>query len=242
MTKIALDTNIWIYLTKETFYELWLKLKKGKEDGDFEIIINDIILKEWARNKATTINKLVEIIKADYKAALNLSRYFSGEEKEKFTQAVSFYKDENNRIKKAEEKVQEIESFMNTCTCINVTKQQKLFISELAIEKHPPFQNNKNNFNDSLIIRNIAEYVKSEFPFQYDLIYISNNPDDFTDKKTGEIYPELLKGLEHVRIKSVTELGEALKLAPELIEDFDAWLDAELDNQAMYELDIMRGK
>lgn len=242
MTKIALDTNIWIYLTKDTFYELWVKLKQGKEDGDFEIIVNDVIWKEWIRNKTTTIRTLTENIKNEYKNALNLSRYLSGEEKEKFIQTLSFYKDESNRIKKAEERVQEIESFMNTCTCIHVTEEQKLFVSDLAIEKHPPFQNNKNNFNDSLIIRNIAEYVKSEFLFQYDLIYISNNPDDFTNKKTGEIYSELLEGLEYVRIKSVTELGEAFKLAPECVEDFDAWLEMELDNQAMYELDIMRGK
>lgn len=40
----------------------------------------------------------------------------------------------------------------------------------------------------------------------------------------------------------MTELGEALKLAPEVIEDFDAWLEQQLDDQAMYELDIRRGK
>ena len=242
MTKIALDTNIWIYLTKETFYELWLKLKEGKENNDFEIIVNDIILKEWARNKFKTIKNLTDNIKNEYKTALNLSQYLSGEEKDTFVQTLSFYKDEKNRIKKAEERVEEIESFMNSCIIINTTQEQKLFISELAIDKLPPFQNNKNSFNDSLIVRNIAEYVKDEFPFQYDLIYVSNNPDDFIDKQTKEIYPHLLQGLEHVRIKNVTELGEALKLAPEVVEDFDAWLEQKLDDQAMYEFDIRRGK
>ena len=242
MTKIALDTNIWIYLTKDTFYELWIKLKQGKEDGDFEIIVNDIILKELKINKSQNIKYLIDNIKREYKSELNLSRYLSTEERDSFIQTLSFYKEEKNRIKKAEERVEEIESFMNSCTIIETTQEQKLFISNLAIEKLPPFQNNKNYFNDSLIVRNIAEYVKSEFPFQYDLIYVSNNPNDFIDKQTKEIYPDLLKGLEHVRIKNVTELGEALKLAPEVVEDFDAWLEQQLDDQAMYELDIRRGK
>ena len=59
---------------------------------------------------------------------------------------------------------------------------------------------------------------------------------------TKEVYANLLEGLRPIRLKSVTELGEALKLAPELIEDFDSWLDHQLEMEAQYKLDIMRGK
>ena len=112
----------------------------------------------------------------------------------------------------------------------------------MAINKLPPFQNKKNNFNDALILRNICEYVESQFPSAYDLIYVSNNPDDFIDKNTKEVYKDLFKNLEPINFKNVTELGEALRLAPELIEDFEDWLEDQLDRQAMYELDIRRGK
>ena len=239
---IALDTNIWIYLTKDTFFKLWTKFKEMKETGEITVIINDIILKEWARNKPTTIKTLTNNIKNEYKSALNLSNYLQGEVKTNYLQTIAEYKDEANRIKKAEKRVDEVETFMKSCKIIETTEAQKLFISELVINKKPPFQNNKNNFNDALILRNICEYVKVEYPALYDLIYVSNNPDDFIIKGTNEVYQDIFKDLKPIRLKNVTELGEALKLAPELIEDFDEWLNIQLDNQAMYELDIMRGK
>tara|TARA_R110000772_G_scaffold57977_4_gene131206 strand:+ start:177 stop:314 length:138 start_codon:yes stop_codon:yes gene_type:complete len=43
-------------------------------------------------------------------------------------------------------------------------------------------------------------------------------------------------------LKIVAELAEALKLAPELIEDFYSWLDHQLEMEAQYKLDILREK
>lgn len=242
MTQIALDTNIWIYLTKDSFYELWLKLKQMKENGEVEIIINDIIIQEWNRNKETTTKSLIQSIKNEYNSAINLSNYLHEKEKETFLNSISQYKDEKNRITKAENRVSEIENFMNTCTIIKTSDKQKLFISELAIQKKHPFQNNKNNFNDALILRNICEFAQNQIPKKYDLIYVSNNPDDFTDKTTGDIYPDLFKGLGPIRLKSVTQLGEALNLAPELIDDIDDWIDYHVEMSALIEWEISRGK
>jgi hypothetical protein len=142
----------------------------------------------------------------------------------------------------AEARVQEIEAFMKSCEVIDTTDKQMLLIAKLASNKKPPFQNNKNNFNDALILRNICEYIERTLPQLYDLIFVSNNPADFTDPDTKEVYSDLIEDLNPIRLKSVSELGEALKLAPELIADFDEWLDIQLDNQAMYELDLRRGK
>lgn len=243
MTNIALDTNIWIYLTNDTFFELWLKLKQMKEAKEIRVIVNDIILQEWERNKPTTIRNLTNNIKNEYKSALNLSNYFTGEAKEKYLETISQYKEEETRIKKAVARVEEIEAFMKSCTIIPVTEKQKLFVAELAIKKTPPFHNNKNNYNDALILVNICEFADSEIPFLYDLIYVSNNPKDFIDPKTNKIYEELSEGLkEDIRIKNVTELGEALKLAPELFEDFDDWLEEQLENEAERYSDMIRGK
>ena len=241
MTNIALDTNTWIYLTNDTFYELWLRLKKMSGEKKIQIIINDVILKEWERNKKTTIKTLTNNIKNEYKSAIKLSNYLAEETKDKYLEIISQYKDEKTRIAKAQVRVEEVEAFMKSCTFISVTEKQKLFISELAINKLPPFHNRKNNFNDALIIRNICEFVENETPQLYDLIYVSNNPSDFIDEKTKMIYETLLSGLEP-RLKNVTGLGEALELAPELIEDFDEWLEYHLEREAEAYYDMVRGK
>ena len=242
MTNIVLDTNIWVYLTKDSYFKLWNKFKEMKDNNEIKILVNDVIISEWNRNKQKTIERLTESIKNEYKGAKNLANYFNEEDKIEYLKYISEYKDEPTRIEKAENRVQEIENFMNSCQNVEVTDKQKLFISELAINKQPPFQNNKNNFNDALILRNILELVQNETPFLYDLIFVSNNPSDFIDKETGEIYNTLMDGLNPIRLKNVTQLAEALKLAPELIDDFDSWLDHQLDMEAQYQLDIMRGK
>jgi len=241
-TKIVLDTNIWIYLTKNTFYGLFNKLKGMAVYEDVEIIVNDIIILEWERNKLTTINNLVTSIKDEYNSALKLVNYLDIDNKEDYLKIISKYNIEESRIEMAKKRVNEVESFMKSCTVIRTTEEQKLFVSKLAIENKPPFQKNKNNFNDALIIRNICENTAVNIPMKYDLIYVSNNPSDFIDKETDEIYNTLTEGINSINIKNVKELGHALHLAPELMENFDEWLDTQLDNQAMDYLDLIRGK
>ncbi|MFV9552589.1 PIN domain-containing protein [Algibacter sp. PT7-4] len=241
-TKIVLDTNIWIYLTKDTFSELLIELKGKAIYEEIEIVVNDVIIKEWHRNKEKTIKSLVESIKSEYKSAIRLSSHMDEPSKTKFLETLSEYKDEEKRIEKAEMKVQEVEDFMTSCKTLKVTQEQKLFVSNLAIDKKPPFENNKNNFNDALIIRNVCEDANYTFPSRYDLIYVSNNPQDFIDKETKEVHSSLMDGMNPIRLKTVTELGLALKLAPELIEDFDDWLDSQLQWQAELEFEIKRGK
>jgi predicted nucleic acid-binding protein len=242
MTQIALDTNIWIYLTKDTFFELWTKLKEMKDDGQLEIIVNDVILKEWERNKENTIKSLANGIKSEYTTAINLANYLEIQEKKDFLKIITTYKSEAERITKATQKVTEVEDFIKSCTIINVTEAQKLFVANLAIEKVPPFQNNKNNFNDALIFRNVCEYSSNQIPWLYDLIYVSNNPDDFIDRKTSEVHKELFEDLKSIRLKNVTQLGEALNLAPEFMEDFDDWLEDQLEQKAYMDWEISRGK
>lgn len=242
MTTVVLDTNIWIYLTSDSYFELWQKLKEMKENKEINIVVNDIILLEWERNRETTIKNLVDNIKREYRSAKNLASYLPSDAKNAFLKSISEYQEEKNRIKMAENRVKEVETFMHSCSMFKVTNDQKLFVSELAINKVPPFQNNKNNFNDALIIRNVSEGIKQTDYNKYDLIFVSNNPDDFIDKSSKQPYPELFKGLENIKLKTVTELGEALKLAPELFDGFDEWVESQIEAEALSAWEISRGK
>jgi len=146
------------------------------------------------------------------------------------------------RIQKAEQRVEEVEHFMrNECIKTPVTTEQKLFISELAINNKPPFQNRKNNYNDALIIRSLCEYIQKNNYVLRDFLYVSNNPEDFMDKTTKKIHADLLAGL-YVKLTSVTDLGHALKIAPDLVDEMDEQLEHDLDSYYMEQFDIERGK
>lgn len=244
-SKIALDTNIWIYLTKENYEPLFESLKQKVVDGDVEILVNEVIILEWKRNKDNTINKLVESIDNEYKSAKNIAKFLPETLKNTFLTFLDSLDSHEKRLSKAKSRVDEIETLLFESKIVEITERQKLFVANMAINKKGPFSNNKNNFNDTLILRNIIEYCSSQnYPFQYDLIYVSNNPKDFCISIDGkeEIYPEILNGFDNLRLKSVTDLGHAFELSSELIDDFDDWVDSQIEMWADIQFDIMRGK
>lgn len=217
-TVLALDTNIWIYLCKAEFEPILKALINEVDEGNLEIIVNDVILIEWERNKENTINRLVENIKQEYLSAKKLELYIEDEKTLiKYKEILNNYKSEKKRIEYAKKKVENIEKFMKRCTQVLVTDSQKLYVANLAINKKFPFSNNKNNFNDTVILRNLLETISSiihdkgpNLPFKYDLIYVSNNPKDFIDSKTNNIHQNIIEGLEDIRMISVTDLSQAL--------------------------------
>lgn len=252
-TIIALDTNIWIYMAKSASASLIEDLNKEIDSGNLKLIANDLILKEWNRNKAKTIKAVSESIKSEANCAKKISEYITcQEDKQKYLDIILSYKDEINRIQAATDKIDMVENLLKKCICTNITEQQINHISHLAIDSLPPMQDKKNNFNDALIVRNLVEYIcsivkeqGSATPNKYDFIFVSNNPDDFIDKKTGAIYPEIVDGIEladTITIANVKELGQALNIRTDLIDDFDDWLEWMIEMQAEYEYEVMRGK
>ncbi len=243
VNKLVLDTNIWIYLTKQNFESLFETLKQKTADGEIELIVNDIIILEWYRNKENTIKRLQESIANDYKCAEKLIKFLPDEQKDMFKLLLKSINNKDKRLQKAELRVAEIEELLFDSKKIDVTDEQMLFVAKMAIDKKGPFLNNKNNFNDTLILRNIIEYcVSQNYPFPNNLIFVSNNPDDFCMKDTKQIYPEIIDGFESLRIESVTDLCHALQLSSELIKDFDDWSDCQLGMLAEYQADHAIGK
>ena len=244
MTYIGIDTNIWIYLAKSTsLVEIWKKLVSMQQNSEIQIFINEAVMFEWKRNKQTTIESVTKEIKKEYDSAKRIADYLPTETKVAYLEIISKYSDEKNRIAQAEARVEEVEKFMiENCSSVPVTESQKLYIAELAIHNKPPFQNRKNNYNDALILRSLCEFIIKENYVLHDLIYVSNNPDDFIDKSTNKVHSSLLDGVENIRLKNVTDLGHALHIAPNLVEEINQWLEYELQSESMYQLDVIRGK
>lgn len=242
-SKIALDTNIWIYLTKETFSPLFESLKEKISNEEFELLTNEVIIEEWIRNKENTIKNLCESIKQEFKASKKLSQFLSEQKKNEFLKFLEDLDTEDKRLEKAKLRVEEVEQLLFSAKKIEITQEQKLYVSELAIMKKGPFSNNKNNFNDTLILRNFIEHVKGvNYPDKYDLIYVSYNTKDFCVDGKEIIYPEILDGFDSLRLKNVTELGHAFELSAELIDDFDDWVEEQVQSWADMQYDISRGK
>ena len=242
-TILAFDTNIWIYMVEERFYQFFKELKEQKNKGFVDIIVSDIVKKEWNRNKESVRKKVIDEIKTEYRHTKQLSEFIQDSHaRNAFLEHLAFCKDEKARCQAAENRISEIELFMNECTEITVNEQQILYVAQLAIDKQPPMHNNKNNFNDALILRNYYQYVEDKVckegnavPSKYDFIYFSNNSKDFIDSQTGEVYKTIIQIQPSVRTyisKDIADFARVLELSSDLIDDFDDWVQSQLEWEA----------
>ena len=245
MVHLILDTNIWIFLTKPNFKSAWDKLQEMFNNGEVGIYHNDIIIKEWNRNKSSTIRSLAESIKSASKSAEIIKDYLIEPEKTKFEKILTKYKQEEaKRLNLANLHVEAVEKFLLRTTKVSVSDSLKLEVVQMALDKSVPFSTNKNNIADTLILFNLTDYVHRSNFVLHDVIFISDNYKDFCESASSDdIHPDLKKRIKTgLRLKFTRNIGEALQLAPTLVDEMDLWLESELDYQANFQYDIMRGK
>lgn len=76
MIYLILDTNIWLYIVNEfdsisrkisiesnQHINVFERIKSKTESGEFKILVNEIILNEWVRNKAVAFQPIKELEK-----------------------------------------------------------------------------------------------------------------------------------------------------------------------------------
>lgn len=232
---VALDTNIWIYLAVEPKLEpVFNTLKEQITNRTATIIANDIIRSEWTRNKDNTIANAIKNYKRLWVAINNIADSFTSPDKEAFKEYIKKAKLLTLNEETAKNKVDDVEQLLFQSVCTSATDEQKLHIANLAINNKPPFHHSKNNFNDALIIRNLCQYVSENISVPKDtlpgpgnhFIYLSNNPKDFIDPDTEQVFPDILAGIDlNFELVNMKSLPSALHLSKELSDEYDAWLD-----------------
>lgn len=235
MIYLVLDTNNWIYLAngldpiknkyQDTLhYDLLKKLKDLQIKGQIEILVNEIILKEWKRNKKHTESK----IKTLKNKLANESGSFK--EIEKFAKSDlkeikdSYRKGIKKEINQNELHIKEVESFIkNNCVQIEISEKIKLQIFELSINNDVPFHNNKNNVGDAAILLSAVDYLrKKENKESFKAFFVSNNIQEYTDgKNVGNFHPELSKLIGDLNIEYHRIIPSALKVSEKIIADME---------------------
>lgn len=248
VTYLILDTNIWVYLAngldpisgkqhKENLhFELRQALKVLKDKGDLTILICDIILQEFQRNKAACFAR----VKSLEQKKANLDHTLL--EVEKYA-AESDFKELKERmlaglqadIEANLQHISDVETFLQEeCTAVPVTDEIKLTVYNLAIYNKPPFHNGKNNVADATILLSAAAYLKGKLPLTNDFaIFVSNNVSEFTDGKVmDQFHPDLTSLLLPIDISYTRVLPAALQLREEILLDLANFYEM-LSNQAL---------
>jgi hypothetical protein len=239
MAKLVLDTCSWIELAKPKFSNVLEELENQVVEGITIIISCDLIIEEWERNKSRIISNIQNTIKEYSKSALNISSYLLGNEKEDLIRILEKYRDsEDEQIQLAQRHFARIEKLINSSYKYKISNNLKLEVIEKGIKKEAPFHNSKNNINDALIYFGAIEYVQQYYVIAIDLIFVTQNVNEFSDPNDRNlIHPEL-------KVKNVhysTNLAEALKMRKEEIDGLDEYNNDRFETWVDIQVDEMRG-
>lgn len=231
MIYLILDTNIWVYLANgldpitnkhhdNLHFDLLKALKEHKQNNDICILINDIVIEEWERNKEhckLKLKKLNNKVLSTENAFSDINKYVKTRTNDLQNQYAEGIKRE---ILANEEHIQKVEEFLfNDWQKINISNDIKLKIFDLSVGNKAPFHNKKNNVADASILLSAADFLKDKLKgIDKSAIFVSNNFEDFTDgNNKNEFHPDISELLGHTEIKYERVLPAALKLSEKII-------------------------
>lgn len=248
MNYLILDTNIWVYLangynsstnkhSNEVQSSLLGKLLEYVDSGEIKLIVNDIIIEEWDRNKsakAEQIDRFEKKIDSNANHIKSIKEFLSKEDlgslhviHEHYIEAIK------KKIAECQYHIDQVEELLKSkSTIITVSDEIKKQITDFAFRKKAPFHRNKNNFADAAIIFSTVDYLADKVDgFQHNSIFVSNNTEDFCVSKTDHtIHPDLIETFESVNLQFETHLGSALSLSKKLTDDLREILSEIEDN------------
>jgi hypothetical protein len=244
-TIVFLDTNNWIYLSngfnifsgehEDLHFKVFDIIEKRVADGSLVFLVNDIVLDEFERNKATTqlyIKELKKKVK-NYINTLKELKIFTPTNVENIDDLIADIKaksDEKIALQTAH--IARLEDFIKTKTKkISITDEHKVECTDMAVAKRAPFiGDKKNSAADALLLVSAIDHiVKNEkeklevFGETFDMgfpksFFVSSNAGDFShpnDKKV--IHPDL----EPILARSNTKFYYSLNpLVTSLEKDF----------------------
>ncbi|MEM6319475.1 MAG: PIN domain-containing protein [Bacteroidota bacterium] len=247
MIYLVLDTNIWLYLANgydsekenhydsiysEKHFELLKTIRNKVANNEFRILINEVILNEWERNKHST-KKLIEYLENKQKEIVKYGRslkHFLTPKQFIVQQDLvkSAIENLSHRIEANRIHIRGVEDFLKrNCIKIHISGDVKDLTSNLAIaKKEAPFQRDKNNFADAVILFSAIEYLRKElFVEERRAIFVSNNYRDFAAQDNLDIFhPDLKVRIDDLDLTYQRHLTKALDLGQEMQDEIEEYI------------------
>ena len=246
MTDVILDTNIWIsHIAKDKPNGIFESFKSQVDNGEIFLLINDIILDEWQRNKNNTIRDITSEIKSSSKNALRMKTFLDENGKQKIDELLSDYNaKEQERIRLAEERIKEVEKLMSNATKVAVTDEMKIQVANWALEKRAPFKQKSNSVGDALILLSTVEHRNADSTSHFRPgFFISFNHTDYAQRdNSDEIHEDLQELLDGANLSYKRNIGEVLSLTPELNAEVESYIDYQVEWYMEEQAEIRRGK
>ena len=213
---IILDTNWLIYLSEGQNPYVLQKIREKIIEGKFVLLVPEIIYAEYFQNEDKPIRQLEDLIEKEYDSVRALSEHMNSNDKEIILKLLTKYAESSDkRLEIARQRLESIKELISMHSKLIPTSSNA---KELAImhslQKQAPMHK-KNSFSDALIFFSAYDYfVKKHDPALKNIIFVSNNHEDFSDTKDKDvIHPDLKGYLDKIGMYYERNIGRAFKLS-----------------------------
>jgi len=225
--KLLIDTCVWLDLAKSVKNEKLISLlEEFLQNGEIELIVPEIVIDEFSRNKERIIIDAGKSMSSHFKTVKNLVEEHSDKDFKEtiLTQLNNIDKKIPILGESVSSSISRIEKLLNESEILEVTNDIKLSATQRAIEKLAPFHNSKNSIGDSIIIETLNEYKIKNSVQEFAIIFITHNTNDFS-VKTGnkkDSHEDFATIFDSKKCQYYINLPEALNsINPMLVEEFD---------------------
>ncbi len=248
MIYIVFDTNIWVYLAngydseKGNYYQgvfsehhfaLLKTLREKVKKNDYQILVNDLIFKEWERNKHNTeelIHFLEKRKREILESAKMIKAFLTAEDFSIQEELIEKAKKEiDEKILQNKKHIQQVEDFLvNSCVNIPISDEVIKKVSILAMEKRvAPFLSDKNNFPDAIILYSSVEYLSDKLEVDKSRgVFVSNNFKDFAgEDNKDKFHRDIIVSIGELELTYERHLTRVVELTEGLQEDIEYFLE-----------------
>ena len=242
MTKLLIDTCVWLDIAKTDKGEKLLNLlEKFIEENEISLIIPDIILTEFERNKERIASGAKKSVSSHFKKVREM--VFTHAKKEIRNDIIAELNNIDHKVPVmgdlAYYSIEKIEELFYQAEIINVTDEIKLKATQRAIDKKAPFHLSKNSIGDAIIIECYNDYLIKNKAQEFGLMFITHNKNDFSlrngnQKKPHQDFKEIFNSPKSEYFINLTEALHAIN--SEIIEEFEIENDWEFEPRGITEI------
>ena len=223
--KILIDTCVWLDLAKDYQQQVILAaLEELIQQGEIELILPQIVIDEFARNKDRVIEQSSRSMSSTLKRVKEVVDKFGDQQQKNIV--IAQLNDVDHRLpmlgEAAAGMVSRIEKLFTRTPIIETSDAVKIRAAQRAIDKRAPFHRQRNGIDDAILIEIYTDVIGEGEVAGNRFAFISNNTNDFSHPNASKKlpHPDIGTCFSPARSLYFISLSEALQfIQPEHFDD-----------------------
>ncbi|WP_034924876.1 PIN domain-containing protein [Gillisia sp. CAL575] len=240
MTNLLIDTCVWLDIAKSTKGEGILHLiEQLISENKIELIIPEIVLTEFDRNKDRTIASAKKSVSEHLKKVREL--VFSYSDKDNRQNILNELNNLDHLIPIKSDivtySITRIETLFKQSLIIRIDNDIKIKATDRAINKLAPFHLSKNSIGDALIIESYAKFQRENKKEK--IAFVTHNKNDFSLQNGNQKLPheDLMDIFKNSNSNYYINLLDCLNdIEPDFIEELGVFENWETDPRGITEI------